>query len=230
MERIEKSIEVHVPVHTAYNQWTQFEEFPRFMEGIEEVQQTDHRHLHWKASIGGKQKEWDVEINEQEPDRCIAWRSIGGAGNGGRVEFSPISPTDTRVTVKMDYDPEGVVENVGDFLGVTGRRVEGDLERFKSFIETQRRDTGAWRGEIQGGRTERTSGSTGRPTLRVPRRSAAAVGSAGSGNSVGHGRSPGTAGTTGTSGSPTERGKIAASAPQYGPRRSRPKRRTQSGT
>jgi len=230
MERIEKSIEVHVPVHTAYNQWTQFEEFPRFMEGIEEVQRTDDRHLHWKASIGGKQKEWDAEINEQEPDRCIAWRSVGGARNGGRVEFRPISPNDTRVTVKMDYDPEGVVENVGDFLGVTSRRVEGDLERFKSFIETQGRETGEWRGEIQGGRTERTTGSTGRPTLRVPRRSGAAASSAGSVASAGSGRPPGTAERSATPGSPTERERRPGSAPQYGPRRVRSKRRTQSGT
>ena len=160
MERIEKSIEVHVPVRTAYNQWTQFEAFPQFMEGVEEVHQTDDRHVHWVADIGGKRKEWDSEISVQEPDKCVAWRSVAGARNDGRVEFSPLSAGDTRVTVTMDYDPEGVVENVGDFFGVTSRRVEGDLQRFKSFIESRGSETGAWRGKIEGGGTPMSGASS----------------------------------------------------------------------
>jgi uncharacterized membrane protein len=159
MERIEKSIEVHVPVRTAYDQWTQFEEFPQFMEGIEEVRQTDERHVHWVAEIGGKRMEWDSEISLQEPDRCVAWRSISGKRNDGRVEFSPLSNDATRVTVRMDYEPEGVVENVGDFLGVTSSRVEGDLERFRDFIEARGRETGAWRGEIGTGNATASSSS-----------------------------------------------------------------------
>jgi hypothetical protein len=159
MERIEKSIEVHVPVHTAYNQWTQFEEFPQFMEGVEEVRQTDDRHVHWVAEIGGKRMEWDSEISLQEPDRCVAWRSISGKRNDGRVEFSPLSNEATRVTVRMEYDPEGIIENVGDLLGVTSSRVEGDLERFRDFIESRGRETGAWRGEIGTGKAAASSAS-----------------------------------------------------------------------
>src|SRR4051812_40144977 len=104
MERIEKSIEVHVPVNVAYNQWTQFEEFPKFMEGIREVRQKDDRHVHWIAEIGGKRKEWDAEITEQVPDSRIAWRSTSGARNDGIVQFSPVSQNDTRITLHMDYD------------------------------------------------------------------------------------------------------------------------------
>src|SRR3954447_301397 len=109
MERIEKSIEVHVPIKAAYNQWTQFEEFPKFMEGIRQVRQQDDRHVHWVAEIGGKHKEWDAEITEQVPDRRIAWRSMGGARNDGVVQFNPVAEGDTRITLHMDYDPEGVI-------------------------------------------------------------------------------------------------------------------------
>ena len=129
MEHIEKSIEVHVPISVAYNQWTQFEAFPQFMEGIREVRQIDDRHVHWVAEIGGKHKEWDAEITEQVPDRRIAWRSMGGARNDGVVQFNPVSEGDTRITLHMDYDPEGVIENLGDFIGATSRRVEGDMKR-----------------------------------------------------------------------------------------------------
>ena len=151
MERIEKSIDVHVPVRVAYDQWTQFEEFPRFMEGVREVRQMGDRHLHWVAEIWGKEKEWDAELTEQVPDRKIRWRSVSGTRNDGMVEFSPVSSNETRITVHMDYEPEGVVENVGDFLGATSSRVEGDLDRFKSFIESRGQQTGAWRGRIQRG-------------------------------------------------------------------------------
>ena len=157
MEHIEKSIEVHVPISVAYNQWTQFEAFPQFMEGIREVRQIDDRHVHWVAEIGGKHKEWDAEITEQVPDRRIAWRSMGGARNDGVVQFNPVSEGDTRITLHMDYDPEGVFENLGDFIGATSRRVEGDMKRFKSFIESRGSETGAWRGRIQEGAQPGTS-------------------------------------------------------------------------
>lgn len=160
METIEKTIEVDAPVSTVYNQWTQFEDFPKFMEGVEEVQQLDDRRLHWKADIGGKTKEWDAEIFEQIPDQRIAWRSTTGSKNTGMVNFEPLGANRTRIAVRMNYDPEGLVENVGDFLGVVGRRVQGDLERFKQFIQIRGRETGAWRGEIHGKQTQPPSTSS----------------------------------------------------------------------
>src|SRR5215208_4872945 len=132
---IEKSIDVDVPVRTAYDQWTQFEEFPRFMEGVEEVRQLDDKRLHWRAKIGGKEEAWDAEITEQIPDERVAWRSTTGSPNAGVVTFHHLNPTTTRVMLQLEYDPEGLVENVGDALGVVSRRVEGDLKRFKEFIE-----------------------------------------------------------------------------------------------
>jgi uncharacterized membrane protein len=148
MSTIEKSIEVNVPVRTAYNQWTQFEEFPRFMEGVKEVNQLDDTHLHWKAAIAGQQKEWDAEITEQTPDQRIAWTSRGGAINGGVVTFHRLSDARSKVMLQLEYAPQGVAENVGDALGVVSLRVQGDLERFKEFIETRGRETGAWRGQV----------------------------------------------------------------------------------
>ena len=148
MSNIEKSIDVNVPVRTAYNQWTQFEDFPRFMEGVREVRQLDDKRLAWRAEIGGKEKSWEAEITEQIPDARIAWRSRAGARNGGVVTFHRIDDDTTRVMLQLDYDPEGVVENVGDALGVASARVRGDLERFKEFIEQRGRETGAWRGSI----------------------------------------------------------------------------------
>ena len=151
METIEKSVEVDAPVSTVYNQWTQFEEFPRFMEGVKRVQQLDDKRLHWHAEIAGKDKEWDAEIFQQRQDEVIAWRSTTGAQNGGEVRFDKTGDNKTRVTLVMSYEPEGVVENVGDALGLVSTRVEGDLKRFKEFIEDRGRETGAWRGEIRGG-------------------------------------------------------------------------------
>jgi uncharacterized membrane protein len=150
MERIEKSIEVDVPLSMAYNQWTQFEEFPEFMEGVEAVRQLDDKRLRWKVKIGGKEKEWDAEIFQQIPDQQIGWRSISGAKNSGLVTFESLGVNRTRVNLTMNYDPEGAIENVGDALGVVSRRVEGDLERFKEFIESRGSETGGWRGEIEG--------------------------------------------------------------------------------
>ncbi len=148
MSTIEKSIEVNVPVRTAYNQWTQFEEFPRFMEGVKEVNQLDDTHLHWKAAIAGQEKEWDAEITEQTPDQRIAWTSRGGAINGGVVTFHRLSDARSKVMLQLEYAPQGVAENVGDALGVVSLRVQGDLERFKDFIEKRGRETGAWRGQV----------------------------------------------------------------------------------
>ncbi len=148
MSKIEKSIDVNVPVRTAYNQWTQFEEFPRFMDGVESVQQSDDTRLHWVASIGGVHKEWDAEITQQEPDQRIAWHATSGARNAGAVDFHRIDDSETRITLTMDIEPEGVLENVGDAIGVPDRTVEGDLKRFKTFIESRGSESGAWRGKV----------------------------------------------------------------------------------
>jgi uncharacterized membrane protein len=149
MSVIEKSIEINVPVRAAYNQWTQFEEFPKFMEGVKQVQQLDDKHLHWKADIGGKEKEWKAEITEQIPDERIAWTSRGGAINAGVVTFHRLSDSKSKVMLQMEYDPQGFVESVGDAVGVVTQRVQGDLERFKQYIENRGQETGAWRGTVK---------------------------------------------------------------------------------
>jgi len=149
MASIEKSIEVEAPLSAVYNQWTQFEEFPRFMEGVKSVTQMGDDKVRWVATIAGKEKEWDAKITEQIPDQCVAWTSEEGAVNAGVVTFQRISNDMTKVMLQLDYDPEGVVEGTGDMLGFVGRRVEGDLKRFKEFIEDRGRATGGWRGTIE---------------------------------------------------------------------------------
>jgi len=145
---IEEAIDVDVPVSVAYNQWTQFEEFPQFMGGVGEVTQLDDTHLHWKAAIAGVPKEWDAVITEQTPDQRIAWTNTTGARNAGVVTFHRLAENKTRVMLQLDYEPEGLVENVGDMIGVVSTRVRADLKRFKNFIESRGRETGAWRGEV----------------------------------------------------------------------------------
>jgi uncharacterized membrane protein len=149
MDRIEKSIEVERPVRTVYNQWTQFEEFPRFMKGVKKVSQLDDQRLHWEAEIAGKDKEWYARITDQVPDQLIAWQSEGGEYNSGTVTFAPINSNRTRINLQLTYDPEGFVEKTGDALGVVSSRVENDLERFKDFIENRGQETGGWRGTIR---------------------------------------------------------------------------------
>jgi uncharacterized membrane protein len=159
METVEKSIEVDAPRSTVYNQWTQFEDFPRFMEGVQEVRQLDDKRLHWRAEIGGKVKEWDAEIFEQIPDQRIAWRSTSGAMNSGMVNFEAMGANTTRISLKLNYQPETAGEKVGDALGAVSLKVGGDLKRFKEFIESRGTETGAWRGEIHGREVEPTSSS-----------------------------------------------------------------------
>ena len=149
MASLSKSIEVNVPVRTAYNQWTQFESFPHFMEGVKSVQQMDNKRLHWVAEVAGKEKQWDAVITDQTPDQKIAWKSTSGAQNDGIVTFQPLGADKTRVNLQLDYDPEGVIEETGNKLGFVSRRIEGDLERFKKFIESRGQETGAWRGTIK---------------------------------------------------------------------------------
>lgn len=154
MSRIIETIEVDVPVHVAYDQWTQFESFPQFMDGIERVVQVDDATLEWTATIAGKVKHWRAEITEQRPNELVAWRSTEGAQNDGQVGFEPAGQDRTRLELQLDVEPEGIVEKAGDTLGVVERRVRGDLERFKEFIESRGQATGAWLGTIDDGLVE----------------------------------------------------------------------------
>jgi uncharacterized membrane protein len=149
MSTVEKSIEVDVPVRTAYNQWTQFESFPQFMDGVDRIDQTSPTTTHWVTSIGGVNRRFDAEITEQRPDERIAWTSVDGPKQAGVVTFHRLDENTSRVMLQMDFEPEGVVETAGDKLGVVGRRVEGDLKRFKSFIESRGTEEGAWRGAVE---------------------------------------------------------------------------------
>ena len=149
MSKIEKSIEVNVPVRTAYNQWTQFEDFPRFMEGVREVRQLDDRRLMWRAEIAGKEKSWQAEISEQIPDARVAWHSTSGAHNAGVVTFHKLDDQHSKIMVQIDFVPEGIKEKVGSAINAPDRQVKGDLERFKELVETKGGPTdGGWRGEV----------------------------------------------------------------------------------
>jgi uncharacterized membrane protein len=145
---VNESAEVDVPVNIAYNAWTQFETFPQFMEGVKSVRQLDDTHLEWTADIGGEEHSWQAEISQQEPDRLISWRALDGKYNSGKVTFEPLEEGRTRVNVEMVYDAEGWKESVGSALGFDSRRVSGDLDRFKEFIESRQMNTGGWRGEV----------------------------------------------------------------------------------
>ena len=156
MPKVDESIDVRVPVEQAYNQWTQFEEFPKFMEGIQSVQQLDDGHVKWVAEVRGETREWTTEITEQRPDEKIAWKTIGGeVKNDGIVTFEQLGNDQTRINVEMDVEGESGTENVaGDLLGVVKTQVRGDLERFKQLIESRGEETSAWRSEVQDGETQ----------------------------------------------------------------------------
>ena len=160
MERIQKTFEVACPVHTVYNQWTQFEEFPRFMDGVKEIQQMDNMHLHWRVSIAGKEKEFDTEITEQVPDECIAWRSVSGAQNAGMVRFEPLNKERTRVELTMEYEPQTFAEKAADAVGIVSGKVDDAVEKFGRLLEKRGVETGAWRGEVHGGRETGARGAT----------------------------------------------------------------------
>jgi uncharacterized membrane protein len=149
MASIIKSVDVHVPIRTAYNQWTQFESFPAFMNGVESVTQLDDRHTHWVTKIGGVRREFDAEITEQHPDDRIAWKSVGGdTRHAGVVTFHRLNDNDTRVTVQMEWQPEGIAEKAGSAVGVDDMQVKADTERFKKYIEDRGAETGQWRGDV----------------------------------------------------------------------------------
>src|SRR5918997_1969677 len=148
MAEVNASIEVDVPVSTAYNQWTQFEEFPQFMDNVESVRQLDDGHLQWTVDNRGEREEWTAEISMQEPDQVIAWRSIAGKGNSGEVRFEPLGESRTKVDVKMNWEPEGMTETLGAKIGIDNSMVEEDLGRFKQLVENRGAESGAWRGEV----------------------------------------------------------------------------------
>lgn len=154
MATIKKSIEVDLPLDRVYDQWTQFEDFPEFMEGVERVVQRNDKYLDWTATVGGQTRRWTAEIVDQTPGQRIAWKSIDGAANAGAVLFEPIGDARTKVDLTIDAEPDGPVDQAGVALGFLDRRVEGDLARFKAFIEARREPTGAWTGEIHGARVQ----------------------------------------------------------------------------
>ncbi len=149
MTTIEQSIDLEVPVRAAYDQWTQFEDFPKFMKGVEEIRQLDDRNLHWVAEFGGSRHEWDAEITEQLPDERVAWRNTDGKDNAGVVTFHKLDDRRSRVMVQIDFVPEGIKEKLGSALNAPDRQVKGDLERFKELVESKGGETtGGWRGEV----------------------------------------------------------------------------------
>jgi len=154
MAHVSEEVRVDRPVSEVYNQWTQFEEFPGFMGGIEQVQQKDDTHLHWKAKIGGQTAEWDAEITQQVPDQVIAWRATQGAQNEGRVAFQSEDGGATRVRLELDVEPQGAVQQMGDAMGMLKSQVREDLGRFKQLIESRGQASGEWRGEVKDGETQ----------------------------------------------------------------------------
>lgn len=149
MSTVTESVDVHVPISTAYDQWTQFESFPHFMQGVESITQGDDRHSHWVTKIGGIRREFDTEITEQHPDERVAWKSVGGdTSHAGVVTFHRLGDSETRVTIQLEWQPDGLVEKAGSVIGVDARQVKSDAERFKNFVEERGAATGGWRGDI----------------------------------------------------------------------------------
>lgn len=149
MPRVEQSIEIEVPVATAYDQWTQFEQFPTFMNGVEEVRRLDDTHLHWAAEIGGQREEWDAEITEQQPDERIAWKATGGKNNAGVVTFHRLDDRRCKIALQLDWDSEGPIEKLGSAVGQDDRQIRSDLQRFKELVESRAAETDGWRGEVK---------------------------------------------------------------------------------
>ncbi|MFJ4171451.1 SRPBCC family protein [Paenarthrobacter sp. NPDC089714] len=159
MATVNKSVEVDVPVSVAYNQWTQFESFPEFMNGVEAVQQIDETALHFSTNIGGVKRDYNAQIIEQVPDSVVSWASVDGPRNAGSVTFEPLDAARTRVNVAIDWEPEGLAEKAGSALGADSLRVGADLDKFKKFIEAQGHETGAWRGTVTGGDVDEGGGA-----------------------------------------------------------------------
>jgi uncharacterized membrane protein len=154
MSTVEQSIDLDVPVRVAYDQWTQFESFPQFMDSVEEVRQVDDTHLYWKAKVAGHEAEWDAVITEQIPDERVAWKATDGKANAGVVTFHRLSDQSSRVMVQIEHESEGMMEKVGSALGADTREVKSSLQSFKELVERRQAATGAWRGEVDEGRVE----------------------------------------------------------------------------
>jgi len=157
MSTVEKSIDVDAPITSVYNQWTQFESFPQFMGGIDKITQTSDTHTHWEVSIGGVKREFDAEITEQHPDERIAWNSTGGPNHAGVVTFHRLGDAQTRITLQMDWQPEGLVEKAGALLQIDDAQINSDLKKFKELIESNGFESGGWRGDV-----DRPADATGR--------------------------------------------------------------------
>ncbi len=160
MEHMEKTFEFDCPVHVTYNQWTQFEEFPRWMGSVKEVRQLDDTHQHWKVRIAGKEKEFDTVLIDQVPDQHISWRATSGVPNQGTARFEKLPNDRSRVQLEMDYEPQSFVEKAADAVGIVSAYVESAVEKFKKSLEDRGRETGAWRGEIHGGQETGAGGRT----------------------------------------------------------------------
>jgi uncharacterized membrane protein len=151
MVSVIKSVDVEAPLSTVYNQWTQFEEFPQFMGGVDQITQIDETHTHWVTSIGGQRREFDTEITEQHPDERVAWKSTDGTTHAGVITFHRLGDTTTRITAQIDWQPAGLVEKAGAVLNFDDRQVSSDLDRFKQFIESRGSESGGWRGDVSAG-------------------------------------------------------------------------------
>ncbi len=156
MSTVMKAVDVEAPLSAVYNQWTQFESFPEFMEGVEQVRQLDDTHTRWVTRVGAVSREFDATITEQHPDERIAWTSDSGPRHAGVITFHRLDPDHTRVTAQMDIDPQGFLEKVADRTGVLEKRIDGDMHRFKEFIERRGRETGGWRGDVSPPPTSRS--------------------------------------------------------------------------
>lgn len=161
MATVQKSIDVNVPLSQAYNQWTQFEEFPHFMSGVESVRQIDDTTVHFSTSIGGVKREYDARIALQEPDHLVTWESLEEPRNAGTVRFEPLGADQTKVTVELIWEPDSAAEKIGAAVGLDSRQVASDLQRFKKFIEERDVETGAWRGRVDPGGAVESGGTTG---------------------------------------------------------------------
>jgi ribosome-associated toxin RatA of RatAB toxin-antitoxin module len=204
VKSIQDSIDVAVPVTTAYNQWTQFESFPAFMSGVERVHQISDTKTHWKTNVAGVQREFDAEITEQHPDERIAWRTVDGPHHAGVVTFHRLDDRRTRVTLQMEFEPEGLAEKAGAALGVVGYQAKSDLSRFKEFIEREGTPTGAWRGDVPRA-PQAGSGETGAPqpsTTDPASRGTAGPASQGTTDSASQGGTSGPAGSQPPTGQP----------------------------
>jgi uncharacterized membrane protein len=149
MSQAIETVDVNVPVSVAYNQWTQFEEFPKFLSYVESITQVTDTLTEWKVRVGGVEREFEAVISEQHPDERVAWNSTGGeVDHAGVVTFHKLSDTETRVTVQLDWEASGLLEHLGSALGVDNHAIKKELGQFKEYIEAKGSADGSWRGDV----------------------------------------------------------------------------------